>query len=107
MMEQPLGQGRMERDARAGQEVEVVVDCQGGLLVRPVSDTADLLEEGRSLASRRDDLIAYGIDPALLLVPEAPVEVEEGHEHQPKIFRGLFGTHVKCVLCGQRLRKDG
>jgi hypothetical protein len=27
------------------------------------------MEEGRRLASQRDDLIAQGVDPALLLVP--------------------------------------
>lgn len=31
-----------------------------------------LLEEGRRLATRRDDLIAAGVDPADLLIPLAP-----------------------------------
>lgn len=32
----------------------------------------DLMEEGRRLASQRDDLIAQGIDPAELAIPLAP-----------------------------------
>lgn len=33
----------------------------------------DLMEEGRRLASQRDDLIAQGIDPAELAIPLAPI----------------------------------
>lgn len=35
-------------------------------------DCEELMEEGRRLASERDDLIADGIDPAELLIPLAP-----------------------------------
>jgi hypothetical protein len=35
---------------------------------------AALLEEGRRLASDRDDLIARGVDPAELPIPLAPME---------------------------------
>ena len=34
----------------------------------------DLVEEGRKLASDREDLIAQGVDPAALEVPVAPIE---------------------------------
>lgn len=37
----------------------------------------DLLEEGRQLASERDDLIADGVDPAELKVPLAPTVSEK------------------------------
>lgn len=33
---------------------------------------ADLQEDGRRLASERDDLIAEGVNPADLLIPEYP-----------------------------------
>lgn len=32
----------------------------------------DLVEQGRRYASRRDDLVAHGVDPRDLLVPVAP-----------------------------------
>jgi hypothetical protein len=32
-------------------------------------DAAELREDGRRLASRRDDLIAHGVDPVDLLIP--------------------------------------
>jgi len=44
--------------------------------VRPI-DRGSLLEQGRRLASERDDLIARGVDPGELLVPLAPYQ-EEG-----------------------------
>lgn len=46
-----------------------------------LADTDDLMENGRRLASERDDLIASGVDPADLLVPKAPladIDDEEG-----------------------------
>ena len=36
----------------------------------------DLTEQGRRLASNRDDLIARGVDPAHLLVPLHPDDEE-------------------------------
>lgn len=36
-----------------------------------------LTEQGRRLASERDDLIAQGVDPAELIVPLAPREDEQ------------------------------
>lgn len=36
---------------------------------------ARLIEAGRRLASERDDLIADGVDPAALLVPDAPAQL--------------------------------
>lgn len=41
------------------------------------STHADLMESGRRLASKRDDLIAAGIDPADLVVPLAPTDPED------------------------------
>lgn len=38
-----------------------------------MSDYDELMENGRRLASERDDLIAAGVDPADLIVPIAPV----------------------------------
>lgn len=46
-----------------------------------LADTDDLTENGRRLASERDDLIASGANPADLLVPKAPlaeIDDEEG-----------------------------
>ncbi|GAA4075602.1 hypothetical protein ACFFOS_27520 [Nocardioides kongjuensis] len=40
------------------------------------AEQADLVEEGRRFASEREDLIAQGVDPADLLVPEVPVVVQ-------------------------------
>lgn len=39
---------------------------------RPADDRDALVEEGRRLASERDDLIARGVDPAQLDVPRIP-----------------------------------
>lgn len=47
---------------------------------RHLTETADLMENGRRLASERDDLIASGIDPADLLVPKAPCITPEDLE---------------------------
>ena len=38
-----------------------------------------LREQGRRLASRRDDLIAAGVDPAELIVPLHPIELRSRH----------------------------
>lgn len=35
-----------------------------------------LLEQGRRLASQREDLIAAGVDPADLLIPLAPLDTD-------------------------------
>lgn len=40
-----------------------------------------VLEEGRRLASERDDLIASGVDPSELLVPRAPAAATHDGEH--------------------------
>jgi hypothetical protein len=40
----------------------------------PTPSAEDLAEQGRRLASRRDDLVAQGIDPAGLEVPLHPGE---------------------------------
>lgn len=55
----------------------LVCDCDGYV---PADDAltksnSHLAEEGRILASRRDDLITEGVDPAELLVPVAPAAV--------------------------------
>jgi len=41
------------------------------------NDPAELAEEGRRLASRREDLIAQGVDPNDLEVPLHPVEATD------------------------------
>lgn len=59
-----------------------------------VTDTADydaLTEEGRRLASQRDDLIAQGVDPADLAVPLAPHRCPDCSA--PRID-GVFGEGV-------------
>lgn len=38
----------------------------------------EFLENGRRLASERDDLIAAGVDPNDLVIPLAPIDDEEG-----------------------------
>lgn len=51
---------------------------------QPVESAAGgLHEQGRRLASQRDDLIAAGVDPADLLVPLAPAATGERHEWVP------------------------
>lgn len=42
------------------------------------SERQKLRENGRRLASERDDLIAAGVDPSELLIPLAPIDDEEG-----------------------------
>jgi len=37
----------------------------------------DLAEQGRRLASKRDDLIAAGVDPSDLLIPLHPQPIEQ------------------------------
>ena len=44
-----------------------------------MSDDEDLLEEGRKLASQRDNLIAQGVDPADLAIPLAPLDADAGY----------------------------
>lgn len=41
----------------------------------PCKESQRLMENGRRLASERDDLIAAGVDPAELAVPIAPVDL--------------------------------
>lgn len=53
-----------------------------------------LLEQGRKLASQREDLIALGIHPDRLATPQADCP------HIWRTFRGVDSPHTKCVLCG-------
>lgn len=80
------------------------------LATRPVgpSPEANLVEDGRRLASERDDLIASGVDPSSLLVPLAPpVSVgpsadddlallqREAKEAADRIHRHSFGAPIE------------
>lgn len=71
-----------------------------------VDHTALLAEQGRVLASRREDLIATGVDPAELVVPLAPKEVvtviPEGCSH-PKGQRKVYGWGTICGLCNAKV----
>lgn len=66
---------------------------------------ADLLEEGRQLASQRDDLIAQGVDPADLAVPLAPAlaagpwcpECAQGKPQNCAQQALLYGELVPCA----------
>ena len=65
-----------------------------------MSDWAELMEEGRRLASRRDDLIAAGADPAELLQPLTP-----GFAAYPVLPCSTCGgsrpfSEGRCLACG-------
>jgi hypothetical protein len=49
-----------------------------------------IAEEGRRLASQREDLIAQGIDPGELLVPIHPADAERQVEPCPDCARPEF-----------------
>jgi hypothetical protein len=70
-------------------------------------DAAELREEGRRLASRRDDLIAHGVDPADLLIPMWC----DGTPHSPNAIPPLphhdwrydmDNPWLICARCGKR-----
>lgn len=63
-------------------------------IVNPVQRWADpvaaLVEDGRALASRRDDLIAQGVDPQALTTPISPMyDPEPGTGWRSKIAAGI------------------
>jgi hypothetical protein len=59
----------------AGPREELVLEAQHELTEGEARDVAALVREaGRVLATRRDDLIAQGINPRELLIPLAPDE---------------------------------
>lgn len=47
------------------------------VLINEHLETKTLMEEGRKLASEREDLIASGVDPSELEIPLAPIRPEE------------------------------
>lgn len=53
--------------------------CNGDCIQTPQGKATPTLEEGRRLASQREDLIAQGVDPADLLIPRT---FEDGDPHR-------------------------
>lgn len=82
---------RLERELAAVKaECREMVDAQivrGNALAEQLTAALavpDLAEQGRRLASEREDLVAAGVDPAVLAVPLHPRE----------------RTYEMCVFCG-------
>lgn len=53
-------------------------------IAEALAEEAGLAEEGRRLASRREDLIAAGIDPSLLAIPLHPDTTALAEEGTPR-----------------------
>lgn len=55
-----------------------LLNAAGFVEVSPSSGQSDLAEWGRVLASKREDLIAAGVDPAELVIPLHPEPSDSG-----------------------------
>jgi len=56
------------------------------------------MEQGRQLASQRDDLIAQGVDPAELAVPIAPVSEPQSEADGGMLDAAYFGQVIHDIL---------
>lgn len=67
--------------AGRGTEVCVRTACRGRAdAIRQDPTLVAIAEHGRQLAASREDLIARGVDPASLLVPLYPADLEVWHD---------------------------